>query len=91
MRNKKTYSKQVTLKNEQGTTSVIKAADLDVLGGNFREITDETKKNLNITYGIEVIKVNKGKLQQAGISRGFIIQTINDQTVKTLDQASEDC
>lgn len=86
MRNKKTYSKQVTLKNEQGTTSVIKAADLDVLGGNFREITDETKKNLNITYGVEVIKVNKGKLQQAGISRGFIIQTINDQAVKTLDQ-----
>lgn len=86
MRNKKKESKTVTLKNEQGTTAVIKAADLDVLGGNFRDVTKDQMENLNISYGVEVIKVNKGKLQEAGISRGFIIQKINDEPVKSIDQ-----
>lgn len=86
LRNKKSITKTVTLKNAQGTTSVIKSADLDVLGGNFREITEAQKKQLNITYGVEVIKVNSGALKDAGISRGFIIQKINDETVKTLDE-----
>lgn len=85
MRDKKKTTKTVTLKNEQGTTAVVKPADLDVLGGNFREITNEQKKQLNINYGLEVMKVNKGALQNANISRGFIIQRINDETVKTID------
>nr|MBP7471929.1 trypsin-like peptidase domain-containing protein [Prevotella sp.] len=86
LHNKHKSSKTVTLKNEQGTTAVIKAADLDILGGNFRTISDEKKKALNISYGIEVIKINKGKLQDAGISRGFIIQKVNDDPVKSLDE-----
>ena len=85
MRDKKKTAKTVTLKNEQGTTAVVKPADLDVLGGNFREITNEQKKQLNINYGLEVMKVNKGALQNANISRGFIIQRINDESVKTID------
>ncbi len=86
MRNKKKITKTVTLKNSQGTTSVIKAADLDVLGGNFREITDKQKQELNIKSGIEVTKVNSGALKEAGIGRGFIIQKINDEPVNTLDE-----
>lgn len=85
LHNKKRNSHTVTLKNAQGTTAVIKAADLDVLGGNFRTITDTQKKALNINNGVEVIKVNNGALKSAGISRGFIIQTINDEPIKTLD------
>ena len=47
-RNKKDITKTVTLKNAQGTTSVVKPADLDVLGGNFREITEAQKRQLGI-------------------------------------------
>ena len=39
-------AKTITLKNAQGNTSVIKSADLDVLGGSFRPIT-ESQKNVN--------------------------------------------
>jgi hypothetical protein len=73
------------LKNEQGNTKVVKNADLDVLGANFREITEAQKKQLSISYGIEVIKVNNGKLKETGIARGFIIQRVNDETIKTID------
>ena len=85
MRDKKKHTVNITLKNEQGTTKVVKNADLDILGGNFREISKEKMSQLNISYGLEVIKVNKGKLAEAGISRGFIIQKINDESIKTID------
>ncbi len=83
--NKKKATKTVTLKNEQGNTQVVKKADLDVLGGNFRTVTDEQKKQLGIGYGLEVLKVNTGKLKNAGITKGFIIQRVNDNAVKTID------
>ena len=82
---KKKQTETVTLKNEQGNTNVVKHADLDVLGANFREITDEKKRQLAIGNGIEVTKVNAGRLKEAGISKGFIIQKINDQLIKTVD------
>ena len=85
LRNKKSYSKTITLKNAQGTTSVIKTADLDVLGGNFRQITAAQKEQLNIKYGVEVMKVNNGALKDAGVSRGFIIQRINDTNITSLE------
>ena len=85
LRDKKKNTKSITLKNEQGNTQVVKKADLDVLGGNFRSITDAQKQQLNIGYGLEVLKVNSGKLKNAGITNGFIIQRVNDNAVKTIE------
>lgn len=86
LRDKKRHTETITLKNEQGDTKIVKKAeDLDVLGGNFREISDTQKKQLNIAYGLEVTKVNNGKLKNAGVGRGFIIQKVNDESVKTID------
>ncbi len=85
LRDKHKATKTVTLKNEQGNTQVVKKADLDVLGANFREITDAQKRQYNIAYGLEVLKVNTGKLKTAGVSKGFIIQKVNDTSVKTID------
>ncbi len=85
LRDKKKNTKSITLKNEQGNTQVVKKADLDVLGGNFRSITDAQKLQLNIGYGLEVLKVNSGKLKNAGITKGFIIQRVNDNAVKTIE------
>ena len=85
LRNKKEITKAVTLKNAQGTTKPIEQADIDVLGGQFRPVTEATQKQLNIKYGLEVLKVNSGALRNAGINRGFIIQKINDQTVNSID------
>lgn len=85
LRDKKKATKTVTLKNEKGNTQVVKKADLDVLGGNFRAITNAQKEQLNIGYGLEVLKVNSGRLKTAGITKGFIIQRVNDNAVKTID------
>ena len=85
LRNKKSNTVTATLKNEQGNTKVVKHADLDVLGGSFRPITDAQKEQFNINYGLEVIKVNGGKLKDAGITKGFIIQKINDESIKSVE------
>ncbi len=85
LRDKKKTTKTLTLKNEKGNTQVVKKADLDVLGGNFRAVTDAQKEQLNIGYGLEVLKVNAGKLKNAGITKGFIIQRVNDSAVKTIE------
>lgn len=85
LHNKKKVTKTVVLKNEQGNTGVVKTADLDVLGGNFRPVTEQQKNALNISSGLEVIKVNNGTLKEAGISKGFIILEVNDTKIKSID------
>lgn len=86
---KKKQQKTVTLKNEQGNTKVIKKADLDVLGGNFRPITQSQKDQLGLNYGLEVMKVDKGRLQEAGISKGFIITRVNNESMKTVEDLQQ--
>ena len=89
LRDKKKNTKTATLKNEQGNTGVIKNIDLDILGGNFREISTAQKQQYNISNGLEVIKVNSGKLKEEGISKGFIIQKVNDVAVKTIEDLQQ--
>ncbi len=89
LHNKKKHTKQVTLRNEQGNTKVVKNADLDVLGADFRPVTEAQKKQLEISYGLEVVKVNGGKMKDAGVPKGFIIQTVNDVKISSLDDLQE--
>lgn len=86
LHNKSKHSKTVTLKNAQGTTSIVKQADLDVLGAQFRPVNAEEKKQMGINYGLVVTKVNNGAFKQAGINRGLIIQVVNDQKISTIDE-----
>ena len=85
LHNKKSKTETVTLKNAQGNTNVVKNADLDILGCSFREVNESEKSQLNITFGLCVMKVNDGIFKEHGISKGFIIQRVNDETIKTID------
>ena len=62
---------------------MVKSADMEILGAAFRAISDETKRQLNLSYGLEVTGVNKGKMQDAGIRKGFIIQKANNETIRS--------
>ena len=89
LHNKKKVTKTVTLRNEQGNTKVVKNADLDVLGADFRELTKAQKEQLEVSYGLEVIKVNAGKMKDAGVPKGFIIQRVNDEPMKTIEDLQD--
>ena len=79
----------VILKNEQGNTKVVKDADLDVLGAVIREVNEKEKADLDIKYGLKITKVNAGKFRERGIPAGFVIQTVNEASMKTLSDLSE--
>ena len=89
LHNKKSTTKTVTLKNAQGNTKLVKNADMDVLGADFRPIPETLKKQLEISYGLEVIKVNGGKMKEAGIQKGFIIQQVNGEPMKTVEDLQD--
>ena len=89
LRDKKKKEVTLTLKNEQGNTKVVKNADIDVLGIDVRPITDSQKQQLEISYGLEVLKVNGGKMKDAGVPKGFIIQRANDEPMKSFDDLQE--
>jgi len=89
LHNKKKQTKTITLRNEQGNTKVVKNADLDILGADFREVTQQQKDQLDIQYGLEVIKISNGKMKDAGIPKGFIIRQVNDQPMKSVDDLEQ--
>ena len=63
------------------------AADsAEVLGAAFSALTNEQKRELGVSYGIEVTGLLNGKLKDAGIKKGFIIMVVNDQKIHLLKQ-----
>ena len=86
LRNKKEKTVEVELKNEQGTTKVLKDADMEVLGAAFRELPDDMKQQLRLNAGVEVTGVTEGKMKAAGVRKGFIILKANGQVLKSVAQ-----
>jgi len=86
LRDKKEKNVEIELKNEQGTTKVLKDADMEILGAAFRELPEELKRQLRLSGGVEVTGVTEGKMKAAGVRKGFIILKVNGQSVKTIEQ-----
>ena len=84
LRDKKEKDIELTLKNEQGTTKVVKNAGMEILGAAFREVPQELKKQLNLGSGVEVTGVTEGKklavhpLAKPAITKG---QATDDKSV----------
>ena len=89
LRDKKEKNVEMTLKNEQGTTKVVKDTGMEILGAAFREVPQETKQQLRLNGGLEVTGVTEGKMKEAGVRKGFIILKANGQSVKTVEQLEE--
>jgi Do/DeqQ family serine protease len=80
------YTYDVTLKNEDGTTGIIKPADEfynDLLGATLVKISGEDKSDLGISHGIKVTGVKNGFLANGGITEGFIITEVNGEKVNS--------
>lgn len=89
LRKKAKKTAELTLRNEQGTTKVVKDADLDVLGATLRELNETEKKDLDVMYGVKVVKVANGKFKESGVPAGFCIQKVNDISVKTVNELNK--
>ena len=89
MRDNKEKNINITLKNEQGTTKIVKDAGMEILGAAFKELPDDLKKQLNLGYGLQVTGVTSGKMADAGVRKGFIILKANDQPMRKVSDLEE--
>ena len=85
LRKKKEKELDVTLKNVQGNTNVVKNADLDMLGATFKELDEKEMRLYKTSYGLKVLDVSKGRFADAGIKKGFIIQKVNNTPMKSVE------
>ena len=85
LRNKKEKKFEVELKNTKGNTEIMKEADLDLLGATFQEVPEETRRDLNLAYGVQVGSIKNGLLKDQGVQRGYIILRINNQQIRSVD------
>ena len=89
MRDKKEKNINITLKNEQGTTKIVKDAGMEIRGAAVKELPDDLKKQLNLGYGLQVTGVTSGKMADAGVRKGFIILKANDQPMRKVSDLEE--
>jgi Do/DeqQ family serine protease len=78
----------VTLKNKNGNTEIVKNEAISLLGADLEPVSKELAAKLSISGGVQVKKLNAGKLRSAGIREGFIIQSIDNKDVFTTDDIS---
>ena len=86
LRDGKENTINVILKNNAGNTNVVKAQSLmEKIGGQLENVDAATAKKNNIAGGVVVKKIGEGPLKNTRMQEGFIITSINGQTIKNLD------
>lgn len=85
VRNKKKMYLDATLRNEQGTTKVMKKVDEQVLGAAFVPVPEKIRGRLNLGYGLEVTGVQAGRMKDAGIRKGIIMLKANGVQLHTTE------
>ena len=85
IRDKKQKTVEVTLKNGQGNTKVVKAQNLSSLNAEFKELTADQKKSLNLSNGVQITKIdNDSPLRKMGVGKDFIIMLANNVKINTV-------
>jgi serine protease Do len=78
---------EVTLRNLQGDTGVVKAGTYDnILGAKIVNLDDQEKSRLGIKNGVKITELQEGKLKASGVKPGFIITQINNKPVSSVDE-----
>ncbi len=88
LRDGKSQTLTAELTNKSGTTAIVEKNQLE-LGGEFEEVSNELKQRLGIDYGLQIKRLEKGKLQAAGLQKGFIILKANNRPIRTLTDLQE--
>jgi serine protease Do len=86
-RNNKKKQYQATLRNMEGGFEIVQSKNIiNILGAELKEIDSNTRRNLGINNGIQVIKLNDGKLKDGGVREGYIITRVNRTNVGSVQE-----
>lgn len=86
LRDGKSKTEHVELKSNFGNKILDESqTSFELSGATFRNLTSEEQKKYNVQGGgVYVDQVNNGAFAKAGITKGFIIVTVNDKRVKNV-------
>lgn len=77
----------VTLRNSDGSTSLISPEEINsVLGAKLKELDDKDKAKYQLRGGVQILSVQKGKLAHSGVRDGYIITKANRMPVTTVEE-----
>lgn len=82
----------VTLKNAEGTTSVVKKEELktsDAIGTSFIDLSNADKAKFKLKGGAKIHNLSNNRLRAAGLRQGFVITKIDDKEIKNAEQAAK--
>jgi serine protease Do len=85
LRNGKETTVPIVLKNAGGNTRIVTAGmggDM-VYGAKVESIGSSDKRSYNIDYGVKVVELKSGKFKDIGMTRGYIILSVNGKKVKS--------
>lgn len=85
LRGGKTYTTSVMLKSNAGTLAATSKSSIDKLGGDFTTLDEATARKNNVRGGVVVSKLGNGALSNTRMQEGFVILSVNDQTVLKVD------
>jgi len=79
----------ILLKNQQGTTAVVKRnAKLQALGIELGPVSANVAKQYGLE-GVQITHLYPGKVRQMGVQEGFIIQKADDKVFKSAEELTK--
>lgn len=85
LRKGEVLTKVVTLKNLEGKTSIVVNENMELLkslGAKFQDLTEDEMEEFNLNGGVKVEEVYTGKLNSSGVRNGFIIEKVDNLSIK---------
>ncbi len=82
----------VTLRNREGNTSIVKSEPKDVmpmLGAKMQVASSDVMRKLGIDHGVQVIELEEGLLRNAGIREGYVITEIDKKPIRTIEDVTK--
>lgn len=87
VRDGRPHTVEVTLKNKNNTTGIVKATILDKLGAGLQNLPEKYAKEMGIKGGVVVTQIGSGVIKsQTDMQSGFIIVRAGDYPVKNVEE-----
>ena len=88
LRNNKEKVYNLTLKNLEGGTDIVRAGVGSgiIYGASMEPLSPEEKDRFNLGSGLIITSIEEGRLSDIGIRRGYIITEVNGQDVNSIKE-----
>lgn len=84
VRDNKEYTASGTFYNRSGNTTISAATSLADIGCAFKALSAETRRQLKISGGVQVVGLKDGPAKDAGIRDGFIVLEVNGMRIASV-------